>query len=66
MDGWATSSYTTGNFGIRFATPVTFIINDLAPGTYTFKLQISREAEVGTIISMNNYQIGGAVQVFVK
>ncbi len=66
MGGWSTSSATTGNFAIRFTNPVTYIINDLAPGTYTFKLQLSREAEVGTIGTMNNYQVGGTVQVFVK
>jgi hypothetical protein len=66
MGGWSTSSATTGNLAMRFTNPVTYIINDLAPGTYTFKLQISREAEVGTIVSMNNYQVGGTVQVLVK
>ena len=66
MGGWSTSSATTGNLAMRFTNPVTYIINDLAPGTYTFKLQISREAEVGTITSMNNYQVGGTVQVLVK
>jgi hypothetical protein len=66
MNGWATSSTSAGSFAIRFATPVTCIINDLAPGTYTFKLQISREAEVGTITGLNNYQVGGTVQVLVK
>ncbi len=66
MNGWATSSTSAGSFAIRFATPVTYIINDLAPGTYTFKLQISREAEVGTITGLNNYQVGGTVQVLVK
>lgn len=62
MNGWATS----GTSAIRFATPVTYIITDLAPGTYTFKLQISREAELGTIIGMNNYHVSGFVQVYVK
>ncbi len=66
MGGWSTSSATTGNLAMRYTNPVTYIINDLAPGTYTFKLQISREAEVGTITSMNNYQVGGTVQVLVK
>lgn len=66
MGGWSTSSATTGNLAMRYTNPVTYIINDLAPGTYTFKLQISREAEVGTIVSMNNYQVGGTVQVLVK
>ena len=66
MNGWATSSTSAGSFAIRFATPVTYIINDLAPGTYTFKLQISREAEVGTVTGLNNYQVGGTVQVLVK
>ena len=66
MGGWSTSSATTGNLAMRYTNPVTYIINDLAPGTYTFKLQISREAEVGTIGSMNNYQVGGTVQVLVK
>ena len=66
MGGWSTSSATTGNLAMRFTNPVTYIINDLAPGTYTFKLQISREAEVGTIGSINNYQVGGTVQVLVK
>lgn len=66
MGGWSTSSATTGNLAMRFTNPVTWIINDLAPGTYTFKLQISREAEVGTITGMNNYQVGGTVQVLVK
>jgi hypothetical protein len=66
MGGWSTSSATTGSLAMRFTNPVTYILNDLAPGTYTFKLQISREAEVGTIVNMNNYQVGGTVQVLVK
>ena len=66
MNSWSTSSATTGSFTVRFATPVTYIINDLAPGTYTFKLQISREGEVGTVGGLNNYQVGGTVQVLVK
>lgn len=66
MNGWSTSSATTGSLSMRFATPVTYVINDLAPGTYTFKLQISREGESGTIQAMNNYQVGGTVQVLVK
>ena len=66
MGGWSTSSATTGNLVMRFTNPVTYIINDLAPGTYTFKLQLSREGEVGTVGTMNNYQVGGTVQVFVK
>lgn len=66
MNGWSTSSATTGSFPTRFATPVTYVINDLAPGTYTFKLQISREGEYGTIPAINNYQVGGTVQVFIK
>lgn len=66
MNGWSTSSATTGSLPMRFATPVTYVINDLAPGTYTFKLQISREGESGTIQAMNNYQVGGTVQVLVK
>jgi hypothetical protein len=62
MNGWATS----GTSGTRFATPVTFILTDLAPGTYTFKLEISREGELGTVSSLNNYHVSGSVQVFVK
>jgi hypothetical protein len=62
MNGWATS----GTSGTRFATPVTYILTDLAPGTYTFKLEISREGELGTVSSINNYQVSGSVQVFVK
>lgn len=66
MNGWSTSSATSGGLVMRFATPVTYVINDLAPGTYTFKLQISREGESGTIQAMNNYQVGGTIQVLVK
>jgi hypothetical protein len=62
MNGWATS----GTSGTRFATPVTFILTDLAPGTYTFKLEISREGELGTLTGINNYHVSGSVQVFVK
>jgi hypothetical protein len=62
MNGWATS----GTSGTRFATPVTYILTDLAPGTYTFKLEISREGELGTVSSLNNYQVSGSVQLFVK
>jgi hypothetical protein len=66
MNGWSTSSATTGSLATRFATPVTYIINDLAPGTYTFKLGIVREAEAGTIQGINNYYVAGTGQVFVK
>lgn len=66
MNGWSTSSATSGSLVMRFATPVTYVINDLAPGTYTFKLQITREEESGTIQVMNNYQVGGTIQVLVK
>ncbi len=62
MNGWATIA--TG--AMRFATPITYIITDLSPGTYTFKLQILREAEVGTVSSMNNYYVSGSAQVYVK
>lgn len=62
MNGW--SNYASNT--TRFSTPVTFILNDLSPGTYTFKLQISREAEIGTITTMNNYQVSGFAQIFVK
>lgn len=64
MNGWAVTGSSVA--ATRFATPVTYILTDLAPGTYTFKLEISREAEVGTITNMNNYHISGSVQVFVK
>ena len=64
MNGWAVTGSSVA--ATRFATPVTYILTDLAPGTYTFKLEISREAEVGTITSMNNYHVSGSVQVFVK
>ena len=62
MNGW--SNYASNT--TRFSTPVTFILNDLSPGTYTFKLQISREGEIGTITTMNNYQVSGFAQIFVK
>lgn len=62
MNGWATIA--TGS--MRFATPVSYILYDLAPGTYTFKLRISREGESGTINSINNYHVAGTGQVFVK
>jgi hypothetical protein len=62
MNGWATTTAAP----MRFATPVTYIVNDLAPGTYTFKLRISREGETGTINTMNNYYVAGTGQVFVK
>jgi hypothetical protein len=62
MNGWATS----GTSGTRFATPVTYILTDLAAGNYTFKLEISREGELGTVSSINNYHVSGSVQVFVK
>ena len=64
MNGWAITGSNAAT--TRFATPVTYILTDLAPGTYTFKLEISREAEVGTITNMNNYHVSGSVQVFVK
>lgn len=64
MNGWAVTGSSVA--ATRFATPVTYILTDLAPGTYTFKLEISREAEVGTITNMNNYHVSGSVQVFVK
>ncbi len=64
MNGWAVTGSSAA--ATRFATPVTYILTDLAPGTYTFKLEISREAEVGTITNMNNYHVSGSVQVFVK
>ena len=62
MNGWATTTTSP----MRFATPVTYIITDLAPGTYTFKLQIAREGENGTINTMNNYYVAGSAQIFVK
>lgn len=62
MNGWATIA--TGS--MRFATPVSYILYDLAPGTYTFKLRISREGESGTINSINNYHVAGTGQVYVK
>ncbi len=62
MNGWATIE--TGS--MRFATPVSYILYDLAPGTYTFKLRISREGESGTINSINNYHVAGTGQVYVK
>ena len=62
MNGWSNYAANT----TRFATPVTYILNDLSPGSYTFKLQISREAEIGTITTMNNYQVSGTARIFVK
>jgi hypothetical protein len=62
MNGWATSTVTTN----RFATPVTYIINDLPAGTYTFKLQIEREMESGTVGGIQNWYLAGVAQVFVK
>ena len=62
MNGWATIA--TGS--MRFATPVSYILNDLAPGTYTFKLRVAREGENGTINSINNYHVAGTGQVYVK
>ena len=62
MNGWATIA--TGS--MRFATPVSYILNDLAPGIYTFKLRVAREGENGTINSINNYHVAGSGQVYVK
>lgn len=62
MNGWA----TIASGSMRFATPVSYILYDLAPGTYTFKLRISREGESGTINSINNYHVAGTGQVYVK
>ncbi len=62
MTGWATIASST----IRFVTPVMYNITDLPAGTYTFRLEINREGEIGSIYEIKNYFISGSAQVFVK
>lgn len=64
MTSWAT---TNGTNWIRFITPISTILTNLAPGTYTITISVNREDE--TIFLTNNPQIynyTGVAQVFVK
>nr|WP_315140967.1 hypothetical protein [uncultured Flavobacterium sp.] len=50
----------------RWSAPVSYVISGLSSGTYTFKLQMRREAEAGTVTNVNIYGVSGLAQVFVK
>jgi hypothetical protein len=62
MSSWATTTSST----TRWSAPVSYVVSDLAAGTYTFKLKIKREGEAGTITLSNIYGVTGLAQVFVK
>ena len=62
MTSWATTTTST----VRWSTPVAYVFSGLAAGTYTFKLRMQRQDEVGTISSSNIYGLTGLAQVFVK
>ena len=50
----------------RYSAPVSYILTNLAAGTYTFSLGMNRESEAGTITYLKNWGISGTGQVFVK
>lgn len=46
MSSWATT-HNAASAGVRFTFPIAYASEDLAPGTYTFTLQVRREGEMG-------------------
>lgn len=77
MSSWATT--TEGNdMYSRFASPASFAISDLGPGTYTFNLSVERNDErtspagsfnnppSGTIKNVTVWGVQGKAEVYVK
>lgn len=62
MTGWSVASGTD----VRYSAPVSYIISNLAAGTYTFNLYMQRETESGTITAFNFWGLSGTGQVFVQ
>lgn len=63
MTGWAGIS---GQTVTHWAVPASYILENPAPGTYTFTLQVLRESEAGTIDNFRSWGISGTGQVFVR
>lgn len=65
MSSWAASTAVNTN-AVRYNFPITYSIDGLAPGTYTFTIQGKSEAEFGTITRRVVYGVQSMGQVFVK
>lgn len=66
MSSWATtdSSETTG---VRYNFPLVYSINNIAPGTYTFTLELRREGEFGAEpTAFKLYGVQSKADVFIK
>lgn len=48
----------------RYTFPAAYSISNLAPGTYTFTLQVIRESEVGTAITVSLWGIQSRAEVY--
>lgn len=67
MSSWSTPS--AANNGIRFNYPVVYTVDNLAPGTYSFALQVVREDENGNLLGTTpvlNWGIQSKADVYVK
>ncbi len=64
MNGW--SAANASSIFTRFSAPVAYTLNNPAPGTYTFKVFVSRESEAGTIGPINVWGGQSFAQVFGK
>ncbi len=62
MTGWA----LPGAGPTRWAAPASYVLSNVAPGTYTFKLQVRRDSEGGTITKSIVWGVSGTAQVFVQ
>ncbi|MDP9961166.1 hypothetical protein [Chryseobacterium lathyri] len=62
MTSWAVGSAAL----VRYNYPVVYSISNLAPGTYTFTLQVRREDESGTGITTTFWGTMGRADVYVK
>ncbi|MBB6370377.1 hypothetical protein [Chryseobacterium shigense] len=62
----AQSWYTRTGGTTAYDFKTAYAITNLAPGTYTFSLQIVREAEGGTVSSVNVWGSAGKAEVIIK
>ncbi|MDQ1095244.1 MULTISPECIES: hypothetical protein [Chryseobacterium] len=65
MTSWAVTN--TGVSRIRFTFPAAYSISNLAPGTYTFNIQVVREGELGSAPNaVNIWGIQSTAKVYSK
>lgn len=66
MSSWANTVASSN--GVRYNFPVSYVLNDLAAGSYTFKLQVRREDETATFATggIRIWGLQAKAEVYIK